>query len=263
MMTFNTKTIIWIISFVAYIIITNAILPNFKTVDAISLSGYVDIIGGVSKWNEFTDASSDMMRVTCELWNTLSDTQKRNVTVRYTPFQTTHLCYHKRNKSYIDYANTVYGLMMMNLSLWLVMIGATVYLLDLFRRANKILICAAFLIVFICTCIDLHSLTNMNAMHKMSGGLLFNVNGYVHVDGTRIPIYDQFQLSEMVCKSYFFNSVSHVDVRLRECDLQSDASVNLQIGIKLFLVLSLFLLASISEYFSTYNSRAEYKPIDP
>lgn len=262
-MTFNTKTIIWIISFVTYIIVTNAILPNIKTVDANSLSGYVDIIGGVSKWNEFIDAQSDMMRVTCELWNTLSNTQKRNVTVQYTPFQTTHLRYHERNKSYIDYVNAIYGLMMMNLSLWLVMIGVTVYLLDLFRHSNKILICAAFLIVFICTCIDLHSLTNMRGMHKMSGGLLFNVKGYVHVDGTRIPTYDQFQLSEMVCKSYFFSSASRVDVHLKECDLQSDVSVNLQIGIKFFLILSLFLLASISEYFSTYNSRAEYKPIDP
>jgi len=142
-------------------------------------------------------------------------------------------CYSYKNKSYESYVAAMYGIVIMNVIIWIIMTYITSLLITTFRTTSKFLIHILCILLLITIFIDVHSLTNTILIRNLSGGNTYNVNGYVNVSDNHIQIYDQFQLSEMICKLYSDTPTTHVDVYLSTCNVDNNFLYFLGIAMKL------------------------------
>jgi len=193
-----------------------------KTVDPIPLSGFLDVFNKTPYWSEFSDKESNMIKITCQDWNKLPNNDRDKITLRYTLMSSIAKCNPHTNKIYESCISIIYSSVVINKILWMIMMCMVSRLVSSFSNVNKIMIYTLFTALLAATYIDIYSLTSIKNIHALTYGEIYNVNGYVNISNYEMPIYDQFQLSELVCKLISNPSITYVDVYLSECSVDNN-----------------------------------------
>jgi hypothetical protein len=251
----NQITIISIL-FIIYIALSLIVPFSVKAVDPISLSGYLNISNSSTSYDFFSN-QPNMAHVTCREWNNLPKHNRNETTMRYQLITTTYDdCNPHTNKNYQSYVDIIYGSVIINLILWIIIAYITSKSVLTYDTHNKIIIGILYLLLLASLYINVYFLTSTKKLHTASYGELYNINGYVNVSNNfQLPIYDQFQLSEYVCKMWKYSAVAYVDVYLSNCSIDNSFLYSISMIIK---VLSVALYIPCGIYIAVHETN---KPI--
>src|SRR5688572_15338677 len=222
MISTGNKVTIFSILLIAYIAVSIIVPYSIKTVDPMYLSGFLDVLTSPPYWLEFSAEETNMVRTTCREWNKLPKDDREKIQIRYTFFPDVGDCNPYNNQDYQSYVGKIYGSVVVNLMLWVILMYITYKLTSTFRMGNKILINVLNILLLASLYIDIFSLTSTKKLHAASYGEVYDVKGYLNVSGYRMAINDQFQLSELTCKLYIGSPLPHVSVCLSKCSLDNN-----------------------------------------
>lgn len=216
MLSQRVRLVIVSLCFISYNLLFLSIQVGLPLVNPIRLSGMVGTRNG-TRYHEsnFDDRGSDMVKVTCEVWN---GRRGAGLNFTYIDYDTCNV----NNVPYNTFRTALYSTTIFSLILWLTLISVSIYSLRTYELKNRIIIYIVYLMLFIIICLDIYSITTAILMHTFVGGDVYEVNGYVDVGEEQLPIYGQFQLAEYVCNIYNNTQATWVTVHLTTCQLGTE-----------------------------------------